>query len=63
METTQKQKKWSKAMVIYHWLAAIVVLGLLLTGIAHMTVLDPHDIVQSISKVASAHGIPINQQL
>ncbi len=63
METTKKQKKWSKAMVIYHWLAAIVILGLLLTGIAHMTVLDPYDIVHSISKVASAQGIAMNQHL
>ena len=63
METSKKQKKWSKAMVIYHWLAAIVILGLLLTGIAHMTVLDPHDIVQSISKIASAQGIAISHQL
>lgn len=63
METSKKQKKWSKAMVIYHWLAAFVILGLLLTGIAHMTVLDPHDIVNSISKVATAHGIAINQQM
>lgn len=49
-------------MVIYHWLAAIAILGLLLTGIAHMTVLDPHDIVRTASKMASAHGITINRQ-
>jgi len=56
------QKKWSKAMVVYHWLAAIAVVGLLLTGLSRMTILDPHDIAQNAVHFASQHGINISHK-
>lgn len=62
METTKKQRKWSKAMVAYHWLAAVAILGLLLTGLSHMTILDPHDVAESAIHFASQHGISISHK-
>jgi len=50
-------------MVAYHWLAAIAITGLLLTGISHMTVLDPHDVVANAMHMASQHGLTIPKQV
>jgi cytochrome b561 len=62
METqTKMQKKWSKAMVVYHWLAAIVILGLLLTGISHMSVLNPRTIAENAAAMASQHGVTLSR--
>jgi len=58
---TIKQKKWSRAMVVYHWLAAIVILGLLLTGISHMSVLNPRTIAENAAAMASQHGITLSR--
>lgn len=64
METTViTRKKWSKAMVIYHWLAAIDILGLLITGIAHMSVLDPHEIARNVAAMASHQGITVSNHV
>jgi len=57
-----KQKKWSKAMVVCHWLTAMVVAGLLMTGLSRMTILNPRTVSQSAISMASQQGHTITSE-
>ncbi len=58
-----EQRKWSKGMVAYHWLAAIAVIGLLITGISHMTWLDPHTVMDNVNAALSKNGEKVSRDV
>lgn len=58
-----EQKKWSKGMVAYHWLAAIAILGLLITGISHMTWLDPRTVMDHVNTMLAQSGEKVSRKV
>ncbi|HKI45757.1 MAG TPA: cytochrome b/b6 domain-containing protein [Balneolales bacterium] len=58
-----EQQKWSKGMVAYHWLAAIAIFGLLITGISHMTWLDPHTVMDHVNAMLANSGEKVSRKV
>lgn len=50
-------------MVAYHWLTALVVVGLLATGISHLTWLNPRHVMEHVNQLLSGSSATVSRDV